>query len=107
MRPHRGADRWSPGPINWLAPCSSERFGHALLVTHGGVAQVVELERSLETCVDFDRRSNVGLHHLAFRVPSREALDAMRSRVAAWPGVVLEFAPEQLQSCPARAPSCP
>lgn len=44
--------------------------------------------------VDFDRRANVGLHHLALRVPTRDALEALHARVAAWPGVVLEFAPE-------------
>lgn len=46
------------------------------------------------TCVDFNRRSNVGLHHLALRVPSREKLDDLYARVSAWPGVVIEFAPE-------------
>lgn len=46
------------------------------------------------TAVPFDRRTNVGLHHLALRVPSREALEALYSRVAAWPGVVLEFPPQ-------------
>lgn len=44
--------------------------------------------------VAFDRRSNVGLHHLALRVPNRAALDELHTRVAAWPGVVIEFAPE-------------
>ena len=44
--------------------------------------------------VAFDRRTNVGLHHLALRVPDRDALDQLHARVAAWPGVVIEFAPE-------------
>jgi catechol 2,3-dioxygenase-like lactoylglutathione lyase family enzyme len=46
------------------------------------------------SCIEFNRRTNVGLHHLALRVPSREALDALHARVAGWPGVVLEFAPQ-------------
>jgi len=46
------------------------------------------------TAVAFNRRTNVGLHHLALRVPSREALDSLHERVATWPGVVLEFAPQ-------------
>jgi len=46
------------------------------------------------TSVAFNRRTNVGLHHLALRVPSREALDALHTRVSTWPGVVMEFAPE-------------
>jgi catechol 2,3-dioxygenase-like lactoylglutathione lyase family enzyme len=44
--------------------------------------------------VDFNRRTNVGLHHLALRVPTREALDAVHAQLATWPGVVLEFAPQ-------------
>jgi catechol 2,3-dioxygenase-like lactoylglutathione lyase family enzyme len=46
------------------------------------------------TCVPFDRRRNVGLHHLALKVAGRELLDALHARVAAWPGVVVEFAPQ-------------
>ena len=52
------------------------------------------------SCVDFDRRTNIGLHHLALRVPDREALDALYTKVAAWPGVVLEFAPQLSGSGP-------
>lgn len=44
--------------------------------------------------VPFNRRTNIGLHHLAFRVASSEALDAVYARVAQWPGVVVEFEPE-------------
>jgi catechol 2,3-dioxygenase-like lactoylglutathione lyase family enzyme len=44
--------------------------------------------------VPFDRKTNIGLHHLALRVQSREALDAAFERVKNWPGVTVEFAPE-------------
>ena len=43
----------------------------------------------------FDRRRNVGLHHLALKVVNRNALDALHVRVAAWPDTVVEFAPER------------
>lgn len=46
------------------------------------------------TCVAFNRRTNVGLHHLAVAVPNRQALDELHTRVAAWPCVEIEFAPE-------------
>ena len=49
----------------------------------------------LEKCVPFDRRRYVGLHHLALKVVDREALDALHTRVAAWPDTVIEFAPER------------
>jgi catechol 2,3-dioxygenase-like lactoylglutathione lyase family enzyme len=45
-------------------------------------------------CIELNRRTNIGLHHLALRVPSREALDELHRRVASWPGVVVEFAPQ-------------
>lgn len=42
----------------------------------------------------FDRRANVGLHHLAFKVADLDSLHKLHERVAAWPGVGVEFAPE-------------
>lgn len=47
-----------------------------------------------ETAVTFDRKNNVGLHHLAITVPSFEALDEIHRRLKKVPGVVIEFAPE-------------
>ena len=47
-----------------------------------------------DRAVAFNRRANIGLHHLAFAVADRAGLDALYERVAAWPGVVVEFAPE-------------
>lgn len=47
-----------------------------------------------DRAVAFDRRANVGLHHLAFAVADRSGLDALHARIAKWPGVVVEFAPE-------------
>ncbi len=44
--------------------------------------------------VDFDRHSNVGLHHTALKVPDEETLNTLFQRVRDWPGVVVEFAPE-------------
>ncbi|WLE62310.1 VOC family protein [Burkholderia plantarii] len=46
--------------------------------------------------VEFDRKRNIGLHHLALRVASEAALNTLYERVAAWPGVRVEFAPEPL-----------
>jgi catechol 2,3-dioxygenase-like lactoylglutathione lyase family enzyme len=48
----------------------------------------------------FNRRRNIGLHHLALKVADRPTLDALFARVAAWPGVTVEFAPEQLGNGP-------
>jgi catechol 2,3-dioxygenase-like lactoylglutathione lyase family enzyme len=38
---------------------------------------------------------DIGLHHLALKVVDRSALEALHLQVAAWPGTVVEFAPER------------
>jgi catechol 2,3-dioxygenase-like lactoylglutathione lyase family enzyme len=48
----------------------------------------------------FDRRHNVGLHHLALKVTDLVALKAVFDRVSTWPGVVVEFSPEPLGEGP-------
>jgi lactoylglutathione lyase len=50
--------------------------------------------------VPFDRRKNVGLHHVALRVADLATLDAIYARVSTWPGVVVEFGPEPNGSGP-------
>lgn len=45
----------------------------------------------------FDRKQNIGLHHLAIRVVDDRALDTVHERVRAWPGTTIEFPP-----CPMR-----
>ncbi len=50
----------------------------------------------------FDRRHNIGLHHLALEVESSEKLDALAEKVSAYPGVEVEFMPELMGSGPRR-----
>ncbi|TFH24343.1 MAG: VOC family protein [Myxococcales bacterium] len=54
------------------------------------------------TATPFNRKTNVGLHHLALQVDSFEALDAMHERVRRADGVRIEFAPEPLSGGPAK-----
>lgn len=44
----------------------------------------------------FDRRANAGLHHLALKVADAAALEQVRARVVAHPGVVAEFDPQPI-----------
>ena len=46
------------------------------------------------TAIKFDRKNNVGLHHLAISVPGFDELDALYEKVRQVEGVVIEFAPE-------------
>ena len=45
------------------------------------------------SAVTFDRRRNIGLHHLALAIADEAALQAVFERVSRYPGVVIEFAP--------------
>jgi catechol 2,3-dioxygenase-like lactoylglutathione lyase family enzyme len=50
--------------------------------------------------VEFNRRSNIGLHHLALRASSEEAFKEIVERVSEWPGTQVEFAPQLLGNGP-------
>lgn len=47
-----------------------------------------------QKAIEFNRKNNVGLHHLALTVVSFEALDELYERFKKVKGVVIEFAPE-------------
>lgn len=55
--------------------------------------------------VEFDRKRNVGLHHVAFRVGSESDLNVIHDRLLSH-GVEIEFAPEQLGPGPAKHMMC-
>ena len=42
----------------------------------------------------FDRRRNIGLHHLALEVASETKLNEIFNKVSRYPGATIEFAPE-------------
>lgn len=49
------------------------------------------------SAIAFDRRANIGLHHLALRVADDAALAEVFERVRAHPGVAVEFTPELIR----------
>lgn len=65
----------------------------AIFVSDGSLIVTLWRVESPASAVAFDRRANVGLHHLALAVADRPGLDALHERIASWPGVVVEFAP--------------
>ncbi|HZZ11447.1 MAG TPA: VOC family protein [Paraburkholderia sp.] len=75
-------------------PAAFVSDGHALLT-------LWQVQNSADA-VGFDRKRNVGLHHLALRAASEEAFAEIFKRVSAWPGVRVEFAPELLGAGPKR-----
>lgn len=49
-----------------------------------------------QTATPFDRRANVGLHHLALKVADMESLVALHAKLSETDGVAMEFAPEPI-----------
>jgi catechol 2,3-dioxygenase-like lactoylglutathione lyase family enzyme len=72
----------------------------AAFVSDGHLLVTLWQLKNEHDAVPFDRRANVGLHHLALRVESEAALDEMAERIAKWPGAKIEFAPELLGQGP-------
>ena len=52
--------------------------------------------------VKFNRKRNVGLHHLAISVTSFDALDSLYQAAKETPGVVIEFSPELAYGGPSK-----
>lgn len=50
----------------------------------------------------FNRRTQVGLHHVAIRVADEQSLTDIFERASNFPGVVVDFPPESLGGGPAR-----
>ncbi len=65
----------------------------AVFVSDGTTMLTLWQVKEPEKAVSFDRRSNIGLHHLALKVADRAALDTAFAKVKAHPGVTVEYAP--------------
>lgn len=51
-----------------------------------------------ETATPFDRRANIGLHHLALKVADMESLIALHEKLSTADKVAIEFAPEPISA---------
>lgn len=74
----------------------------AYFLTNGHTVITLWRVKKPATAVAFDRKRNVGLHHLAFAVASFDALDAAYERIRRHPGVRIEFPPEPAYGGPAK-----
>ena len=57
----------------------------AAFVSDGASVLTLWQVQSPSEAPPFDRRANVGLHHLAIAVADREGFEALHRRLAAWP----------------------
>ncbi|MCX4242541.1 VOC family protein [Paraliomyxa miuraensis] len=74
----------------------------AYFLTNGHTTVTLWRAEDPEHATPFDRRRNVGLHHLALTVDGFETLDALHERLSTHPGVVVEFGPELAYGGPAK-----
>jgi len=79
--------------------------GYPAVFMSDGVLMVTLWEVKSDTPKQFDRKTNIGLHHLALSVESFEALDAVYEIVKK-NGIKIEFAPELLRNGPAKHMMC-
>lgn len=74
----------------------------AIFVSDGVTMLTLWQAPDADATAPFDRRRAVGLHHLALRVESAVALDALHATLAARDDVEIEFPPEPLGTGGAR-----
>lgn len=75
----------------------------AVFLSDGGTMITLWQAEDPARAVGFDRRLNVGLHHVAFTAPD---LEVVLERLTGWPGVEIEFEPEPLGGGPTRHLMC-
>ncbi|MCR8824954.1 VOC family protein [Pseudosulfitobacter koreensis] len=80
--------------LGWLQIAQDLSYPRTTL-TDGSLR--LSLWQADEAAADFDRHSQIGLHHLALAVPDRDSLTQTAELVAGWPGVTVEFMPEPMQ----------
>ena len=78
--------------LGWTLVGRNDGYPSAF-VSDGSVMVTLWRVADPDTAAAFDRRANVGLHHLALAVADEAALHAAFDRVRMHPGVIVEFAP--------------
>lgn len=72
----------------------------AIFVTDGAAFITLWQVENPATATAFDRRKNVGLHHLAFTLHSLKELHSLHEKLSTMENVIIEFAPEFLGDGP-------
>lgn len=79
--------------LGWTRAGGSADYPSAF-VTDGKIFITLWQTKNTENVVEFDRKNNVGLHHLALTVASEEILNVLHQRFKLIPNVSIEFSPE-------------
>ena len=86
------AERFFVDALGWAAVGAVPAYP-AIFVSDGAVMVTLWRVADPNTAIPFDRRANVGLHHLALKVPDRAALTTVHDRLRDYSGVTIEFSP--------------
>ncbi|PXA96431.1 glyoxalase [Nostoc sp. 3335mG] len=70
----------------------------SIFVSDGAILLTLWRAADPETARRFDRRANIGLHHLSLAVADDAALDTVWDKVKAHPGVTVDAAPGPIQA---------
>ncbi len=85
--------------LGWF-PAGGRPDYPAKFVTNGNIFVTLWRVNDPENAVAFDRKNNVGLHHMAITVRDLDALNALHEKFKAHDSVIVEFAPEFLGNGP-------
>lgn len=77
----------------------------AIFVSDGSLMITLWRADNPISATPFDRKANIGLHHLALKV-SMDAIDSLHERLTTAAGCQIEFAPEPLNDGPVRHMMC-
>jgi catechol 2,3-dioxygenase-like lactoylglutathione lyase family enzyme len=89
--------------LGWKEVRRNEEYP-AIYVSDGKIMVTLWATKE-QPSVQFNRKKNVGLHHVAFRVESESNLNSIHDRLLS-NGVKIEFSPEQLGQGPAKHMIC-
>lgn len=90
------AERFFVEALGWRAVGGVPAY-LAVFVSDGATTVTLWRVAEPDAATPFDRRRNVGLHHLALRVGDDAALLSVYDRVRAHPGATIEFAPRAMR----------
>ena len=91
------------GLLGWKEVRRNDEYP-AIFVSDGSITLTLWAAKE-EPSTAFNRKRNVGLHHLALKLESEDALNTLHERLAN-NGTKIEFAPELLREGPAKHMMC-
>lgn len=85
--------------LGWKLIARDDSYPRAT-VTDGHTRFTLWQVSESKAVTEFDRKTNIGLHHVALEVSSREDLQSLADRIRSYPGTAIEFEPEPLAGGP-------